>query len=260
MKTLKIILYTVCSFLLFTSCKNESDTKKNKENEQYAEEDGYDADYKEPYPEYCLVGNVPNVDPYKLNSDDAILKTEGRNRTDINDPKTTSFSASLSNFKGLEKAGISSITIDVKAGRDKPKFKIGDFVLKPYAILNTEEKKLPEVMVFLHDFDQSSSFESVMQPDVEAIKKSAFYTPETYPSYIIVAASLNITHVEEIKLNKDELEQQKLQAEMGMITGKQYIKGFISFTIKKFGSKGADFGPQTFTFASVSDWAYFPDL
>ncbi|MGY5351809.1 hypothetical protein ACXGQW_04480 [Wenyingzhuangia sp. IMCC45533] len=257
MKILKFIFCFAFSSVLFTSCKNNSNSKSTNEGEQYAEEE---YDYKDPYPEYCLVGRILDIDADKLNGDDAILKTEGRNRAGEVNTKITSFTVSLSNFDGLKEANISSLSLDVKLGLKPPKFEVGNFTLTPYSILTTEQKELPEVMVFLHDLDRSSSFEAVMQPDVEKIINSEIYQPDTYPAYIIAAASLEITHVEDMKLDEDELETQKIQAEMGMETGQQYVKGFVSFTIKKFGPKGKDFGPHTFTFASVNRWAYFPNL
>lgn len=47
---------------------------------------------------------------------------------------------------------------------------------------------------------------------------------------------------------------------MGMLTGQQYVKGTFTFSIKKLGPNGSDFGPETFTFGSRNDWAYFPEL
>lgn len=127
-------------------------------------------------------------------------------------------------------------------------------------MLSTEEKPLPNVMAHLHVVDGDSLFNAVMKPDVEKLKQSGFVTPADYPAYEIVSATLTVTNVEDIPLDEDEKESQELQAKMGMLTGQQYVKGTFTFSIKKFGPNGSDFGPETFTFGSRNDWAYFPEL
>jgi len=264
MRILKISLLVTCFFLVLSACNTtpksegaKADDPNEKNASTQAEEDP--KTYREPYPEYCILGDNLDVDPYSIKKHDGEIETKGRTRGDVNDPKVNSFTTTFSGYDVLKNAGIKHITIDVKAGHDTPKFTKGTFILEQFASMSLESKPLPDVMVFVSDFDKSSTFEAVMKPDAEAIKNSSSYSPDTYPSYIIEGATLVITHVEDMVLDEDEKESQKFQAKMGMVTGKQYVKGKVSFSIKKFGPKGANFGPKTFTFASINDWAYFPD-
>ncbi|SMF27467.1 hypothetical protein SAMN02745866_01743 [Alteromonadaceae bacterium Bs31] len=250
------LLALFCVFLL--ACDN-SDTS----DEDYSPEDDYSADsddelYHDPYMEFCLQGSKLDIDPNTLTDDDCIFRTEGRNRSDMTDPKANAFYASVSDFPALQEAGIDSFGIDIKIGPQAPKVTTGIYTLVPYSVLSTEAKQLPDVMVHLRANDKDSLFAAVMKPDVEKLKLSDFMGPDDYPGYEIVSAILTVTHVEDIPLDEDEKNSQKLQAEMGMLTGQQYVKGTFTFSVKKFGNNGSNFGPETFTFGSRNDWAYFP--
>ena len=221
-----------------------------------ADDDGY----HDPYMEFCLHGEKRHIDPNTLEDDDCLFRTEGHVRGDLNAPKINAFYASVSEFPGLEKAGIDTFTMNIKIGPKAPKITPGVYSLKPYAILSTEKRALPDIIMHLHAFREDSVFNAVMQPDIAKIKQSPLMQPEHYPGYEIVSATLNITHVEDIPPSEQEKDKRQLEAEMGIFSGTQYIKGTFSFTIKKFGPSGADFGPATFTFASHNDWAYFPEM
>ena len=243
-------------FLL--ACDNNEVSDTNNLPEVDFTEGHADGVYHDPYMEFCLQGSKLDVDPNTLTDDDCIFRTEGRNRADMTDPKANAFFASVSDFAALEQAGIDSFGIDIKIGPQAPKIETGVYTVVPYSVLSTEDKPLPSVMAHLHAIDRDSVFTAVMKPDTEKLKQSEFVKLADYPAYEIVSATLTVTHVEEIPLDEDEKESQEFQAEMGMLTGQQYVKGTFTFSIKKLGPNGSDFGPATFTFGSRNDWAYFP--
>lgn len=253
-----VSLTFLCVFLL--ACDNSEVSDADDLPEEDFIDDQAEVVYHDPYMEFCLQGTRLDVDPNTLTDDDCIFRTEGRNRADLTDPKANAFFANISDFDALEQAGIDSFGMNIKLGPQAPKIETGVYSVVPYSVLSTEEKPLPNVMAHLHVVDGDSLFNAVMKPDVEKLKQSGFVTPADYPAYEIVSATLTVTHVEDIPLDEDEKESQELQAKMGMLTGQQYVKGTFTFSIKKFGPNGSDFGPETFTFGSRNDWAYFPEL
>ncbi len=223
--------------------------------DEYADEAYYD-----PHMEFCLRGSKLDIDPNTLTDDDCIFRTEGRTRGDPTDTKITAFIASVSDYAPLEEAGIDSFSIDIKTGTDAPKITPGVYTVSPYTILSTESTSLPDAMVHLSAMNADSVFSAVMSPDVEKLKQSEFASEDSYPPYEILSATLTITHVEDIPADDDAKLRQKMEKEMGMLSGQQYVKGTLTFAVKKFGKAGSDYGPETFTFGSINDWTYFPNL
>lgn len=227
---------------------------------EYSMEEQAPEVYHDPYKEFCLQGSRLDVDPNTLLEDECIVRTEGRLRGDMTDPNATAFIASVSDFPALEAAGIDSFDINVKIGPKAPKISKGVYSVSPYSVLSTEQEMLPKVMVNLSPIEGDSVFTAVMAPDIDKLKSSGFAKPQDYPPYEIVAATLTITHVEDIPLTDDEKETQKIMKESGMLTGQQYVKGTFTFSVKKLGPAGSDFGPETFTFGSRNDWTYYQRL
>lgn len=270
MNNIRTGMLTLCVSSLIACDSNQSTETNTIEGEyvgveqasvEYDNAEYYpDEAYHDPYMDFCLQGSRLDVDPNTLKGDDCIFRTEGRLRGDMTDPNATAFIARVSDFPALENAGIDSFGIDIKVGQQAPKISEGVYSVIPYSILSTENKKLPRVMVHLSPIYGNSPFAAMMSPDVEKFKSSVFAKPEDYPPYEILSATLTITHVEDIPLSDDEKETQKLMKEAGMLTGQQYVKGTFTFAVKKFGPDGSDFGPETFTFGSRSDWSYYPNL
>ena len=257
-------LFALCLGALL-ACDNNETIKNSYVPDDIAEVEYSDTQYKDemyqdPYMEYCLQGSKLDVDPNTLENDDCIFRVEGRIRGDLSDPEATAFIARVSDYPALEEAGIDSFGINIKVGKEAPKITKGVYSVTPYSVLNTDNEKLPRIMVHLSPIDGDSAFAGVMTPDVEKFQKSGFAKPDDYPPYEILSATLTVTQVEDIPLSDDEKEAQELMKEAGMITGQQYVKGTFTFSIKKFGSEGSDFGPETFTFGSRNDWAYYPEI
>ncbi|MBF7071811.1 hypothetical protein ISG33_00175 [Glaciecola sp. MH2013] len=264
------LLLTVGIIFLFSACSGPSENSASNQLDSYDElddraytdnyqdndenEDG--DDYQEPYPEYCLSGKVNVTESTNIDEFDCEIAVEGKNRGDINNPNAMSVSVTLQDNEQLNNAGIKYFTLDAEVTGDAPKFAIGTYTLAPFALLSTEQKTLPAIMPFLHDFDSSSSFEMVMPPDLPLFANNSSSAKDNRPPYLLESASFTITHVEDIALDEDEKEQQEMMKSMGMITGKQYVKGTISVSIKQFGSSGNDYGPATFTFASINSWTF----
>lgn len=258
------VLVTVISGFIVACDKNETSDKNHLPVSDFSA-DRSDEPYHDPYMEFCLQGFRQDIDPNTLSDDDCIFRTEGRNRADLTDPKANAFFARVSGFPALQKAGIDDFGINIKIGPQAPKIEQGVYTVTPYSILSREEKSLPDIMVSLSAIENHSIFSALMKPDIDKWKQSEFTSrgfikPEDIPPYEIVSATLTVAHIEDIPLDEDEKIQQKLQAEMGMLTGKQYIKGTFTFTVKKFGDSGSNFGPETFTFGSINEWAYFPEF
>ena len=256
---LKIGLFTFAGAFLL-ACDNDDVLDETHLVESDFSEDQGDEEYYDQYAEFCLQGSKLDVDPSTITDDDCIFRIEGRNRADLSAPKTNAVFAGVSDFGALRKAGIDSFEINIKIGPQAPKIETGVYTVVPYSVLGAEIKPLPSVMAHLHAIkaDSDSVFNAVMRPDVEKLKKSAVLGPSDYPDYEIVSATLKVTHVEDIPLPEDAKESQEIPDEMRMLTGQQYVKGTFTFSIKKLGPNGSNFGPETFTFGSINDWRYLP--
>jgi len=257
MKKVLIILVFFC----LIACEKENSNYSAQINDELNYEDDYkddyDANYIDPYPEYCFFGAKANIDNLKTLGDDCKTKILGNNRPADDEPNATGVVIYISGHQSLTDVGIKTFYHAVSTGNRDPKYSVGTYAMVPYSLFLDENKKLPNITASIIDFDSRNTLVSINSPeDAVKLMNAPLATPDSLPPFEIVTSTLKITHVEDLSLNEDELLTQKQLAKSGMLTGRQYVKGSISFMIKKLGVTGNNYGPQTFTFAGINDWSY----
>ncbi len=154
----------------------------------------------------------------------------------------------------LEAIGVSSVSFDLNRGGAAPKFITGIHTMDQVRLYDTEMSPpdLPDRIVYLSDATGQETLFSWTVPDAEFLRRSV---PDfDFPGYEIASAVLTIDTAIDLPADPSAAEMAKT---FGLITGEQYIEGTLNISLIPMGSKGEQFGPTTFEFATTVDWGYY---
>lgn len=157
----------------------------------------------------------------------------------------------LFNSPSFESLELKTLSIALNRKSNDPKFTTGIQSIDQVRILTTEDKPLPDFLVFgsstRSDFSMSILHTS---PDANHLRSQP---PIDIPLYETVTAVLAINRVIDIPVEPFEAEFSRMA---GMIMGKQYIEGTFTLLLVPIASTGQAYGPVTFEFGTTLDWGY----
>lgn len=207
----------------------------------------------DPYQDYCFAGSA-RLPLTETNGDDCILTINTSGPLDITNMQSTSFIANLSDFARYKRKGFESFSIIVRTPTGPPKVSRGSYVYVPFDVYN--DGPVPDVFAEGTVRIDNKERGTAMKPLADLARNNL--PPSEWPPLELVSAQLRITHVENMEEDEDDKKRAAFMRKAGIETGRQYIKGNMSFEIAKFGPGGKNFGPISFSFATVYDWNYMP--
>jgi hypothetical protein len=205
------------------------------------------------YTEYCFqrVGQIQG-EPRRGEVCRVNAGGSGGRMEELARPERNSASVHIS-APSLEAIGVDSVSFNLNRGGATPKFPAGAHTMDQVRIWDIEMDPvdLPDRIVYVSDATGKENLFSWTMPDAQFLRSA---DPDfDLPGYEIASAVLTIDRAIDLPVDPDAAE---MAATFGLTTGEQYIEGTLNISLIPMGSKGEQFGPNIFEFATTLGWGY----